>query len=200
MKTLTCTLSFLLLTIFSMAQSPVLPYRHQVRIGVGALFLGSGDMIGSTYRNEYEYLIQKRVSVAASLNFGQAAREIQGLGTKTYRVVKSITTTDINLLFAPIDTKTFKIKIGAGLSLKKQLDNDPRSVGFSRTNYGGNPNFEMIDYSYQGNIRTFSVGWTVPVSIELYHNRFVYHLRPSLHSFSDGEINTALVFGVGYRF
>ncbi len=190
----------MLLTAVSMAQLPVLPYRHQVRLGVGVLFVGSGDMIGSNYRNEYEYLVQKRISVAASLNFGQAAREIQGIGTKTYRVVKSVTTADINLLFAPIDTKTFKIKAGAGLSFKKQLDNDPRSVGFSRTNYGGDPNFEMVDYNYQGNIRTFSVGWVVPVSVELYAGRWAYQLRPSLHSFSDGEINTALVFGVGYRF
>ncbi len=157
-------------------------------------------MNGLIYRNEYECQIKNKISIAASLNFGQAAREIQGLKTKTYRIVKNVTTADVNLLFALIDTKIFKIRAGAGLSLKKQLDNDPLSVGFSRTNYGGDPDFEMVEYDYQDNIRTFTLGWTVPVSIELHHNRFLYQLRFSLHSFADGDINTALTFGLGYRF
>jgi hypothetical protein len=200
MKKYLITTSLLFCSLIILAQSVVKPFRHQVRIGAGAIFVGSGDMIGSIFRNEYEYTAHKRLSLAASINLGQAGREVMGLGTKTYRRVKSITTIDANLLFKVIDSKVFILKIGAGLSLKKQLDNDPLFIGFSRMSNSNDPNAETVDYQYQGAMRSFSYGWTVPVAASLNVGRWNYELRPALHYFVDGEVNTSLIFGVGYRF
>jgi hypothetical protein len=200
MKKYLITTSLLFCSLIVLAQSVVKPFRHQVRIGTGAIFVGSGDMIGSTFRNEYEYTVQKRLSLAASINLGQAGREVMGLTTKSYRRIKSITTIDANLLFKIIDSEAFTLKIGAGVSLKKQLDNDPIFIGFSRVSTSNDPNAETVDYQYQGAMRSFSYGWTVPVAASLNVGRWSYELRPALHYFIDGEVNTSLTFGLGYKF
>ena len=61
MKTILIASIFALFSFSSIAQSALsTPLRHQFRIGGGAIFVGTGDMIGYSYRNEYEYVASKR--------------------------------------------------------------------------------------------------------------------------------------------
>jgi hypothetical protein len=186
--------------IIALSQSSPTLQRHQMSVGAGLIFVGSGDMIGTMYRNEYQYLMKQRLSLTFSLNFGQAGTEIRGIGTKTYRRIKNITTADAVLLFSMINHKVVKIKTGLGASLKKQIDNDPRYVGFTDVSTSIYPKSIIVDYEYGQNMRSFAIGWTVPVSVVLNYNRWSYELRPALHSYTDGEINTSMILGVGYRF
>ena len=202
MKTILIASIFALFSFSSIAQSALsTTLRHQFRIGGGAIFVGTGDMIGATYRNEYEYAASKRFSLAASVNLSNAGREMSfGISEKTFRRVKSFTTIDANALFGLIDTQHFKLKIGGGLSLKREVSNDPSFVGFRSVPPQTDPSGAIIDYRFSQSLRTWSVGWTVPVSVELHFNRWSYQLRPALHSFADGEINTSANLGVGYKF
>jgi hypothetical protein len=203
MKPLFTLSLFFWVALNSFAQTPTPPLKHQFRLGGGIIFTGSGDIFGGTFRNEYEYSLKRRLSVAASLNFGRVARESRGLNPaspKTYRRIKSINTLDLNMMLGVIDIEHFKFKIGGGFSIKSQLDNDPRYVGFRSVPANVDPSLEIIDYAYQTDMRTISVGWTVPVSVEIHLDRWMCHFRPAIYSFLDGEINTSAILGVGYKF
>ena len=198
MKTITLLGIFTFVSMAAIAQ--VAPSRHQFRIGIGTVFVGSGDMLGLTFRNEYEYGINRRLSVAASINHSNTANEIRGIGEKTFRRIKNFTTLDATAMLKAIDSQHFKLQIGGGISLKRELSNDPAFVGFRTVSPQVDPSGVVIDYRYAQSLRTWSLGWTLPISAALYFNRWSYQLRPVIHSFADGEINTSVTVGVGYGF
>ncbi len=168
MKKLIFLSIILLLFNFANAQKKS---SNDFRLGLGAIKVDNGDIIGGTFYNSYNYYLHKNFAVEPSFNFSYAENGISK--TATY------VNTDAALYFIPLPyfpIARFKVGFGA-------------SVCYFHNSAGTTVKKELTYGSL------FVLAYDIPLSkhsligIKLGHNRF-----------NNKEINTALSFNAGFKF
>ncbi len=168
MKKLIFLSVILLLFSFANAQKKS---TNDFRLGVGAIKIGSGELIGGTFYNSYNYYLHKNFAVEPNFNFSYA--ENGATRTATY------ISTDANLYFIPLPYYPIaRFKFGFGASVCYLHNSAGASIQKELT-YGS-----LFVFAYDIPLNKHSV-----IGIKLTQNRY-----------NNKDINTALSFNAGLKF
>jgi len=159
-----------ILFIFSLANAQK-KSSNDFRLGLGATKIATGDLIGGTFYNSYNYYLHKNFAVEPSFNFSYA----ENGATKTATYIN----TDANLYFIPLPyypIARFKFGFGA-------------SVAYLHNSAGANIQKELT----YGSLFVFA--YDIPVS-----RYSVIGLKLAQNRFNNKDINTTLSINAGFKF
>ncbi|TAD90803.1 MAG: hypothetical protein EAY75_04160 [Bacteroidetes bacterium] len=154
---------------------------------------GSGDMLGTAIEFGYEYGLNKRFSLYNNLGFtfhGQQGLYITSPETAPYFVTAGIQSTP-TLLFAVINGKRQKLKIGGGGVARLQINGNPNGYGVRST-----PSGDIYTFSESEGVR-FNVGYR-------FGFEYVFLGRPKFdlgfRSFFQNDTNGDALLMIGLQF
>lgn len=140
---------------FSMSAAAQAPKYRAFSGALSYATHGSGDMIGAAVEFGYEFGLSQRLSLYNNLGFtfhGQRGYYISSPETAPYFVTAGIQTTP-TLLFAVINGKHQKLKIGGGGVARLQINGHPNAYGVRSS-----PNGDIYIFRESEGVR-FNVGY-----------------------------------------
>jgi hypothetical protein len=180
MKETVSIVMFLLWTSLVIAQSKDMS-SVDVKLGIGASFLGTGDMLVGKVEAELSKKWNRIISNSISLNLGYGDSKLYD---KFNQQKTFITHLDANLFVSPFGNhRLYNFKLGTGLSLMYVSDNYP-----TRYIWYGPP------------ARRASIGGNMIVEQEItIAKRNLFGLKAMIQPYLNGDIATSVMLKIGRK-
>ena len=184
-KIITLLLLFSTVTIFAQSNQKVHQNRFDLRVGIGYLFLGSGDYSGVSFENEINYRISNYFTTSASINMG---RSINGAFDGTASFLGG----DINLFLSPFkNNKLNDLRIGGGFAFYNIAN-----VYVSDIHY-----IDGVEQKDYASSKETTIGGSIIIEDTFNINdRFLVGMKVFMQPYANGDINSGIMIKFGVKF
>ena len=172
------------LNVFAQQGKSLNDRKFDLRMGMGYLFLGSGDYSGVNFENEFNYRISEYFTAAASVSMG---RSTNGAFDGTASFIGG----NLNIFLSPFRNNRFNdFRIGGGFSFYNIAD-----VYVSGIYYDDGAEYK--DYT---STNETTVGGSVIIEDTFnINNRFLIGMKVLMQPYANGDINSGVMVKFGVK-
>jgi len=167
------------ISCFFTVMGQTLSNQCDLRVGIGASNLGTGDLPTMNYENEFNYKLNQYFTSAASINLGRSSFERSQTA--------SFTQLNANIFLSPFkNNRRFDFRLGTGITFYNI------SNAYNAAVYANNQDYSIEKYN------AFGFNMIIENTFSL-KERLLMGFKLFAQPYTNGDINTGLMLKTGLR-